>query len=222
MDALLDFRVGVSLDGEALTAEEIERLLASTDGLALLRGKWVEVDPRAAAGRRSTSSRQIERLSRRKACPFGAGDASAGGRRRSTRATPTRRPRNGRMSRRAPGSPRRSTAAAVPEGLPSVDPGDALQGDLAALSGDGVRWLYLLVRLGLGACLADDMGLGKTIQVLALLLTLDQHAAKPKSAEPAGRARFAARQLGARRPRASRRRLKVVDRASRRSRRRGI
>jgi non-specific serine/threonine protein kinase len=36
----------------------------------------------------------------------------------------------------------------------------------------GVRWLYLLAKLGLGACLADDMGLGKTIQVLSLLLVL--------------------------------------------------
>jgi SNF2 family DNA or RNA helicase len=35
-----------------------------------------------------------------------------------------------------------------------------------------VQWLYLLAKLGLGACLADDMGLGKTIQVLALLLVL--------------------------------------------------
>jgi len=34
----------------------------------------------------------------------------------------------------------------------------------------GVRWLYLLAKLGLGACLADDMGLGKTIQILSLLL----------------------------------------------------
>ena len=37
-----------------------------------------------------------------------------------------------------------------------------------------MRWLHLLARLGLGACLADDMGLGKTIQVLALLLTLER------------------------------------------------
>jgi non-specific serine/threonine protein kinase len=36
----------------------------------------------------------------------------------------------------------------------------------------GVRWLYLLTKLSLGACLADDMGLGKTIQVLSLLLVL--------------------------------------------------
>src|SRR2546427_8829612 len=42
----------------------------------------------------------------------------------------------------------------------------------------GLRWLYLLSRLGLGACLADDMGLGKTIQVLALLLILKSEAAR--------------------------------------------
>jgi non-specific serine/threonine protein kinase len=44
----------------------------------------------------------------------------------------------------------------------------------------GVRWLYLLAKLGLGACLADDMGLGKTIQVLALLRVLRQTAGRPE------------------------------------------
>src|SRR5215212_10395282 len=44
MDALLDFRMEVTLDGEKLSAAEIKRLLAHSDGLALIRGKWVEVD----------------------------------------------------------------------------------------------------------------------------------------------------------------------------------
>ena len=60
----------------------------------------------------------------------------------------------------------------------------------------GVRWLYLLAKLGLGACLADDMGLGKTIQVLSLLLVLKRQASGKAAAEPAGRARLAAGQLG--------------------------
>jgi len=38
----------------------------------------------------------------------------------------------------------------------------------------GVRWLYLLTKLGLGACLADDMGLGKTIQAIAAAELLRQ------------------------------------------------
>ena len=63
-----------------------------------------------------------------------------------------------------------------PEGLAQVDPGAALNGTLRPYQQVGVRWLYLLAKLGLGACLADDMGLGKTIQVLSLLLVLKRQA----------------------------------------------
>ena len=44
LDALLDFRMDVTLDGEPLTDEEIAALLAGTDTLVLLRGQWVEID----------------------------------------------------------------------------------------------------------------------------------------------------------------------------------
>jgi len=50
------------------------------------------------------------------------------------------------------------------------------EGTLRPYQQVGVRWLYLLTKLGLGACLADDMGLGKTIQVLSLLLVLKKQA----------------------------------------------
>jgi non-specific serine/threonine protein kinase len=63
-----------------------------------------------------------------------------------------------------------------PEGLARVEPGSALNGRLRPYQQVGVRWLYLLSKLGLGACLADDMGLGKTIQVLSLLLVLRSQA----------------------------------------------
>jgi non-specific serine/threonine protein kinase len=42
-DALLDFRMEVTLDGERLTAAEIKELLAQSAGLALVRGRWVEI-----------------------------------------------------------------------------------------------------------------------------------------------------------------------------------
>jgi SNF2 family DNA or RNA helicase len=63
-----------------------------------------------------------------------------------------------------------------PDGLARVEPGVALNGTLRPYQQVGVRWLFFLSRLGLGACLADDMGLGKTIQVLALLLVLRSQA----------------------------------------------
>ena len=43
-EALLDFQMEVTLDGERLTAAEIATLLAASDGLHLVRGRWVEID----------------------------------------------------------------------------------------------------------------------------------------------------------------------------------
>src|SRR5687768_1512834 len=44
LDALLDFRMEVTLDGETLSAAEVKRLLAQSEGLAFIRGKWIEID----------------------------------------------------------------------------------------------------------------------------------------------------------------------------------
>ena len=87
------------------------------------------------------------------------------------------------------GSPIPSKRCASRTGSRSADPGEALRGTLRPYQRAGVEWLYLLTRLGLGACLADDMGLGKTIQVLSLLLVLKQQthkAAKAKEANGKG------------------------------------
>src|SRR5207244_13106895 len=43
-DALLDFRLEVVLDGEKLTGSEVQELLKQSEGLALVRGRWVEVN----------------------------------------------------------------------------------------------------------------------------------------------------------------------------------
>ena len=69
-ESLLDFKVDVSLDGETLTAEEIERLLAATDGLAMLRGKWVEVDHERLEAALERLN-EVERLARQEGVSFG-------------------------------------------------------------------------------------------------------------------------------------------------------
>src|SRR6185295_18975282 len=43
-EALLDFSIGVTLEGETLTAREVREILAGTDGLALVRGRWIKID----------------------------------------------------------------------------------------------------------------------------------------------------------------------------------
>ena len=39
---MLDFSMEVSLDGKSLSAAEIDALLRASDGLQLIRGRWVE------------------------------------------------------------------------------------------------------------------------------------------------------------------------------------
>ena len=76
LDGLLDFKVAATLDGEALSEEEISSLLAGTDGLALLRGQWVEVDrARLEQAMTQFSARRIPRRSR--GGEFRRGDADA-------------------------------------------------------------------------------------------------------------------------------------------------
>jgi len=178
-DALLDFRMEVTLDGERLTDSEIKELLAKSDGLALVRGRWVEVD-RKRLSRMLDHFRQAERAAADNGLTFAqamrmlAGSDVPGSDAARDGAT-------AEWARVVAGTWLSETLQGLrrPEGLGRVEAGRALKGTLRPYQEVGVRWLYLLAKLGLGACLADDMGLGKTIQVLSLLLILKQEA-QPK------------------------------------------
>ena len=171
MDALLDFRMAVTLDGQPLTPAEIQSLLAASAGLQWLRGQWVEVD-------RDRLSKLIARFqgvedAATEGLPFGqamrllAGVAQGDADFANHAADPD-------WSEIVAGDWLAEMLQGLrsPEGLAAVTPGPALKANLRPYQQAGVRWLHLLTRMGLGACLADDMGLGKTIQVLALLLTV--------------------------------------------------
>jgi non-specific serine/threonine protein kinase len=177
-DALLDFHMEVTLDGERLTAGEIKELLAKSDGLALVRGRWVEVD-RARLGRMLEHFRQVERAAADNGLTFAEAMRMIAGAEVAPDAATGRTDAD--WAQVVAGSWLSETLKGLrsPEGLARVEPGRALHGTLRPYQQVGVRWLYLLSNLGLGACLADDMGLGKTIQVLSLLLVL-KHEAKVK------------------------------------------
>jgi non-specific serine/threonine protein kinase len=175
-NALLDFQLEVTLDGERLTAAEIRELLEKSDGLALVRGRWVEVD-RERLRRMLEHFREVERtaaengLGFREAARLLAGaDIEAGDASEDARAE---------WSQVVAGPWLAETLKGLrsPEGLARIDPGAALNATLRPYQQVGVRWLYLIAKLGLGACLADDMGLGKTMQVLSLLLVLKRQTA---------------------------------------------
>jgi hypothetical protein len=175
LDALLDFTMEVTLDGEKLSAAEIKRLLAHSDGLALIRGKWVEVDH----ARLSRTLEQFETIERRAATDglsFGKAMRMLAGARIAGDDAATAS--DVAWSETVAGPWLAETLAALrsPDGRLRIGPGSSLHGTLRPYQLAGMQWLYLLARLKLGACLADDMGLGKTIQVLSLLLVLKNEA----------------------------------------------
>ncbi len=167
LDGLLDFCVAMTLDGETLSETEVRLLLAGTDTLVLLRGRWVEVD-RQRLERTLTQFRAAEVLARTEGLSFAEAMRMLAGARLTGDAAHAATAEWSRVTA-GPWLAETLRALRAPEGA-AIDPGPLLRGTLRPYQKIGVQWLHLLSGLGLGACLADDMGLGKTIQVLALLL----------------------------------------------------
>ncbi len=172
VDALLDVDVALCVDGEALTAAECRALLASSAGLELVRGRWVEVD-----AARLQAALDHYQAAQQRADDEGL-DFHAALRLLAGASARTAGPE-------ALLAPAWSAVVAGPRleavlrelrdpdgAMAPLDPGPELRATLRPYQARGVAWLHLLARMGLGACLADDMGLGKTLQVLALLLVL--------------------------------------------------
>jgi SNF2 family DNA or RNA helicase len=182
LDALLDFSVGLTLDGEELTEEERLRILSETSGLVLLRGKWVEID-------REKLSALLSFWEKRKKEDGGDGLSFSEGMRllagagmEGKNTLPAVETSREWLNADA-GEWMRSILAGMrsPEGIAPADPGPDLKTALRPYQQTGVAWLRFMHDLGLGACLADDMGLGKTIQVLALLLLIRRQKASGTS-----------------------------------------
>jgi len=174
-EALLDFQSAVTLEGEPLTKAEINQLLTQSEGLALVRGRWVEVD-RERLSHMLEHFRHIESTASENGLGFrDAMRLLAGADISDDGITPMAGHADWAQVVAGPWLAETLKGLRSPEGLAQIDPGQALQGTLRRYQQVGVRWLYLLVQLGFGACLADDMGLGKTIQVLSLLLVLQQN-----------------------------------------------
>ena len=176
-DALLDFHMEVTLDGEPLTPDEIRELLARTDGLALVRGRWVELDRDRLAGM-IDRFHEVERAASDTGLAFGEAMRLLTGADTAVSPDGTTDEVTADWAQVVAGPWLAETLQGLrnPQGLAQIDPGEELHGNLRPYQQVGVRWLHLLSSLGLGACLADDMGLGKTIQVLSLLLVLKRQA----------------------------------------------
>ena len=176
LKAMLDFSIEVTLDGERLTKAEIADMLKQSEGLAFIRGQWVEIDHE----RLTRTLAEFEAVERR-AAGEGLSFAEAMRLTAGANSAATDDLQTADWGKAVAGLWLSGTLAGLrnPAGLAIVNPGKALNAQLRPYQQAGVQWLYLLNKLQLGACLADDMGLGKTIQVLSLLLVLKAEDSTP-------------------------------------------
>ena len=173
-DALLDFSIAVALEGESLTSAEVKQLLSSTQGLVLIRGRWVEID-RARLQQTLDHFKQVERVAAAEGLGFHAAMRLLAGTGAAASDSAMRADPDWSQVIAGPWLADTLQGLRGPQGLAAVDAGPDLHATLRPYQHVGVRWLHLLSRLRLGACLADDMGLGKTIQIIALLLVRKQN-----------------------------------------------
>ena len=165
MQAILSFKAGLMLDGEPLSREEVQRLLAQSEGLAFIKNKWVAVDPdklqkilaahEAAAKMDDAGLSWLDAMRLQLNPQRLLGDAASTVDQVSVS--------HGQWLSDVLQKLR------APQTLRAIRPGRTFKARLRKYQQVGLNWLCLLHTLRLGACLADDMGLGKTVQVLAFL-----------------------------------------------------
>lgn len=158
LSTLLTVQPKLVVDGMPLTKEDIQYLLSQTNGLALLKGKWVEVDH----DRLKRLLEQMEGLGGEETL-FDALRLGLHAENNQVSAEVGPLVSNGKWlsqllyKLRTPSAIR---SAVVPR---------SFQATLRPYQKNGYTWLEYMSKIGFGACLADDMGLGKTVQVLAYL-----------------------------------------------------
>ncbi len=153
-DSLISVQPQLMVDGVPLTEEEIRDLLNQTEGLAFLKGKWVEVDHDRLRTLLSEMDGMPEKLTLMEALRMetvkpkaDVGELVTNGAWLSSLLSGMKQPESLR-------------AAALPKSVHAT---------LRPYQKTGYTWLNYMGNLGFGACLADDMGLGKTVQMLASL-----------------------------------------------------
>lgn len=149
LEAIAEMHWNGVVDGEPLTATEIEILVEAKRPVVRVRGRWVRADPE-----------RLARLRERRRLGAGAALAAALGGTApvdgETVAVDVIGPIADLADRLAANAKR------------EMDEPAGLSATLRPYQRRGLAWLSEMSTLGLGGVLADDMGLGKTIQVLAL------------------------------------------------------
>lgn len=156
-DSLISMKPSLTVDGVRLTEEDIRSLLEQTEGLAWLKGKWVEVD-------HAVLQKLLDEMENFKGdvSLFDALRMELDEKGKISADTGTLITNGIWLSEllQKLRSPQKIRTPILPK---------TFQASLRPYQKTGYTWLNYMKQLGFGACLADDMGLGKTVQVLAFL-----------------------------------------------------
>jgi len=164
MEALMSFNPYLSFGDQEISEDELKMLLNQTEGLTLLKGKWVEVDHEKIqqvlnAFEKSKKTAEDGVLTVAEAMRLHMDINKVIDEENEMEIEVT----NGQWLDEVFGKLKQS------DGLKHMKSSDDFKATLRHYQEKGLSWLYSMYELGFGACLADDMGLGKTVQVLALL-----------------------------------------------------
>ena len=155
-NTLISLQPTLEVDGVALSQADIQMLLSQTEGLAFLKGKWVEVDHKRLRSLLAQMEDMPEEVTLMDTLRMELGAEKAP-------------PDVGGLVTNGAWLASLLASLRKPETIRSVTPPQTLQATLRPYQENGYTWLSYMDELGFGACLADDMGLGKTVQVLAYL-----------------------------------------------------
>ncbi|SFE52346.1 non-specific serine/threonine protein kinase [Paenibacillus algorifonticola] len=165
-DALLSFNAELWLGDEGISAEQLRQLLTEQEGLALIKGKWVEVNHKRL-------QQALDAYERAEKTAGGSGLSIIEAMKLHMNAERVLQVDSDKVEIEVTNGQWLETVMDRLQQPGSIEAlggaGEDFQASLRAYQERGVSWLHMMKTLGLGACLADDMGLGKTIQIIALL-----------------------------------------------------
>lgn len=166
-DSIVSVVPMLSVGGVELSANDVCMLLKQTEGLAYIKGRWIEVNHERLNRLLNEMNRQkgemtlLEALRLQTGLVVGESEADVG-----LKVT------NGEWLGDLLATLRK------PANLHKEKTPAKIKATLRPYQKTGFNWLLYMQQLGFGACLADDMGLGKTLQVISLLQKLSDEKKK--------------------------------------------
>ena len=168
MESILNFDTQLLLGDSVITEKQVRKILEESEGLAYIKGKWVEVNSEKLnqvleVFEKAKGVMEDGGLSLKEAMRMQLGAKSIFG---NDQEDGILQVSNGEWLESVIDKLR------YPNTIRAILPGKLFKTKLRPYQQSGLNWLHFLHSLQFGACLADDMGLGKTIQILAFLNNL--------------------------------------------------